>query len=79
MSSLIGVIQGKIEVPVPQKRESVYYPQTMFISRFYGGNGRGTSIQINIGNSHIQLDEKAADQLAEVLSNWKHTEEKDDY
>lgn len=79
MSSLIGIIQGKVEIPIPQKRESKYYPQTMFITRFYGGDGRGTCLQINIGNSHIQISEKEIKELADTITKWKEVQEKDDY
>lgn len=80
MSSTIGILHGKYEfVKSVKDREVGYMDHSIFLTRFAGGNGRATSLQITIGNQHIQLNGETADELAVLLSQWRTKEEMSDY
>jgi len=75
MSTNIAVIHGKQEVITPKSRESMipeYRDTEMILTRFMGGQERGTSLQITMEDgAYIQLDGKTADMLAILLKDWR--------
>ncbi len=80
MSSTIGIIIGKFEAVISGKdRKVAYLDQSLLITRFNGGDGRGMCLQLNIGNQHIQLDTSQIHLLLQVLQDWKNKEEIDDF
>lgn len=79
MSRNIGTFKGKKEIIKSASTRTVgYEDQTLDLTVFYGGADRGVSLQLTIGmDSHIQLDEKTANKLSELLSNWRKAPEID--
>ena len=73
MSTQYEPIVGDIEYPLTEEKRNNYVPALLHISRFFGGKDRGVSIQLGIENeydnsySHIQLDNKSANALLELL------------
>ena len=73
MSTELKTLKVKIEVPNPPKMESTYKSTELHLNRFYGGQKRGTSLQIgfynDLGNySHIQLDHETIIELRNILN-----------
>lgn len=73
MSTQLGNLQVKIEIPNRKKQTSDYIDTDVLLNRFYGGTKRGTSLQITFENetgdtSHIQLDNKNVHQLIKTLT-----------
>lgn len=73
MSTNLGVIKAKIEVPV--HTESSYIDIDVRITGFWGGTQRGHSVQFAFTNEnnetcHFQLDAKAILQLKTLLDNF---------
>ena len=79
MSRHIGTFKGKKEIIKSVSTGIVgYVDQTLNLTVFYGGVDRGVSLSLSIGmDSHIQLDEKTANKLSELLSNWRKAPEID--
>ena len=72
MSTELKTLQGKIEIPNPPKMSSIYKSTELHLNRFYGGQDRGTSLQIGFYNesgkySHIQLDHETILELKNIL------------
>ena len=72
MSTTYEPIPGLLEVPIPATRTSDYFPAELHVSRFFGGKGRGVSIQLGItldsgDYNDIQLDNRSAHKLLEIL------------
>ena len=73
MSTELKTLNGKIEVPFPEKMRSIYTSTELHLNRFYGGQDRGTSLQIGFYNesgqyNHIQLDCQTVLELKDILS-----------
>lgn len=67
MSTTFKPIEGLKEIPHTEIKESEYKPTQLHVSTFWGGNIRGKSLQLSIGNEHIQLDNNAARKLIMLL------------
>lgn len=73
MSTELKTLKGKIEVPDLSKRKSAYKSTELHLNRFYGGQNRGTSLQIGFYNengiyNHIQLDCQTVLELRDILN-----------
>ena len=78
MSKNIGTFKGKIEVISKRTTEPVYQDVNMYLTVFAGGAERGRSLQISLDSgNYIQLDNKTAKKLAELLSDWENAPEVD--
>jgi len=78
MSRNIGSFKGKKEIIKKTASKVEYVDQTLDLTVFYGGVDRGVSLQLTIGmDAYIQLDEKTANKLSELLSNWRKAPEID--
>ena len=73
MSTNIGYISGKKEIIDEESRASMtpkYEDVIMSLTRFAGGQERGTCLQITIGDQYIQLDTNTVEYLAKILPQW---------
>ena len=73
MSTELKTLKGKIEIPDSPKMESTYKSTELYLTSFYGGQERGTSLQIgfynDLGNyNHIQLDHETIIELRNILN-----------
>ena len=73
MSTELKTISAKIEIPKKHSLQSDYLDTEISLNRFWGGNKRGTSLQITFLNedskySHIQLDAKNIRELKDILN-----------
>lgn len=68
MSTQILVLTGEVEIPNPHTQTSSYIPQDVYFLRFAGGQRRGTSLQITLGNGgYVQLDNEQTKRLIQAL------------
>jgi hypothetical protein len=72
MSTNIATIDGVREACVPHKQEVLYVPQSMNITRFWGGKKNGIMLQLSISNSYILLNAKQIEELKIVLANYQY-------
>ncbi len=77
MSTQIAVIKGIREAIQGRERKTYYLPESLFITRYFGGEKNGTMLQLTINNSHIQLTKIEIDELKKVLDKWQELEEAD--
>lgn len=70
MSDTIYHVVGLEEIPYPEKMESGYAPKEVYFTKFAGGIHRGRSLQITIGNEHVQLNHLQTEVLAELLKEY---------
>ena len=73
MSTELGKLKGKIEIPVPGKMKVTYMNTEVHITRFWGGTERGVSLQLTFENethgfSHIQISKEEAEILKNILN-----------
>lgn len=78
MSTKIATIKGVTEIPERGNASSVYQTKFIMISRFYGGEDRGTCISLQLGNSSIQLARDEIMYFADVLRNYEYSPELND-
>ncbi len=70
MSTRLKTLNGKKEIGVATiNTKAVYSKEKLYLNSFYGGIKRGKSLQIRIGNSHIQLDNKTVLEMVDILIN----------
>ena len=70
MSQTILYIEGVKELPDREKMESLYVVQDVYFTKFAGGIQRGRSLQITIGNEHVQLNQLQTEELAKILKEF---------
>lgn len=63
MSTELDSIRATIEMPKSKSQHSDYKPTQVSITRFWGGDKRGTSVQLTFQNElgrveHIQIDQE---------------------
>ena len=73
MATELKTLNGKIEIPFPEKMRSTYMSTELHLNRFYGGEDRGASLQIGFYNqlgeyNHIQLDHETIIELRNILN-----------
>lgn len=69
MSTELGYVNGKQEIPDASTKTSEYIPAKLHITRFWGGP-RGMCVQLSVNSSpegHIQLDMDSVRKLHDVL------------
>lgn len=70
MSRHLITVQGHEERPNFADNTVEYYPNYLSVTTFYGGEGRGTCIQISLDNNHIQLTRDKVLSLKDELEDW---------
>jgi hypothetical protein len=73
MSTQLASIKGKSEIVTSVANKEVTHEESLlFVTSFYGGEKRGSCIQLSLGDSfeHIQLEGDAVKELVDVLRNW---------
>lgn len=72
MSTELKTLSAKIEIPNKEQMSSNYLDTEVYLTRFYGGANRGSSLQLGFrdenGNyHHVQLDNATVKQLLKEL------------
>jgi len=75
MSTELGKLKGKIEIPVPGRMEVTYMDTEVSLNRFWGGTERGVSLQLIVENeahrfSYVQLSEYEVKILKDILNEY---------
>lgn len=70
MSTRLKTLKGKVEISsATTNTKAVYRDEKLTLRSFYGGNKRGKSLSITIGNTSIQLDNKTVLEMVDILIN----------
>ena len=65
MSTELETLKGKKEIPMGNRSE--YIEKELGLTRFVGGTGQGTSLQISLSHDYIQLDHATVQRLIKIL------------
>lgn len=76
MSTNIATINGQKE-SIISYHKTEYVPQSIGITRFWGGAKKGVMLQLTIGETYIQIDEKEIQRLKYILENYHDLNEED--